>query len=158
MDRPSPVARGLVFLIRGYQRGVSPLLPASCRYVPSCSSYAAEALQVHGAARGGWLAVRRLLRCHPWGGSGYDPVPPARGASSVASTGIQHEPGGGQQHRPAEPVARAATDTPRWPAPDAEPRSHDAAPTKDDAGPRSHDAAPGEDDAESPGGAASPDR
>lgn len=77
MDRPSPVTRGLVFLIRGYQRGVSPMLPASCRYVPSCSSYAAEALQVHGAARGSWLAARRLLRCHPWGGSGYDPVPPA---------------------------------------------------------------------------------
>lgn len=78
MDRPSPVARGLVFLIRGYQRGISPLLPASCRYVPSCSSYATEALQVHGAARGGWLALKRLLRCHPWGGSGYDPVPPPR--------------------------------------------------------------------------------
>ncbi len=81
MDRPSPVARGIVFLIRAYQRGISPVLPASCRYVPSCSSYAAEALQVHGAVHGGWLALRRLLRCHPWGGSGYDPVPPAGGAA-----------------------------------------------------------------------------
>jgi putative membrane protein insertion efficiency factor len=85
MDRPSPVARGLLFLIRGYQRGVSPMLPASCRYVPSCSSYAAEALRVHGAARGGWLALRRLLRCHPWGGSGYDPVPPRHDAGPPVS-------------------------------------------------------------------------
>lgn len=64
-------------LIRAYQLIVSPLLPASCRYLPSCSSYAAEAIAVHGALKGGWLALRRLSRCHPWGGSGYDPVPSA---------------------------------------------------------------------------------
>lgn len=69
------VARLLLILIRFYRRGISPLLPPSCRYTPSCSAYAEEAVRVHGAARGGWLALRRLGRCHPWGGSGYDPVP-----------------------------------------------------------------------------------
>jgi putative membrane protein insertion efficiency factor len=82
MDRPSPVARALVLLIRGYQRGVSPLLPPACRFTPSCSSYAVEAIRLHGAGRGGWLALRRLLRCHPWGGSGYDPVPQRTDAGS----------------------------------------------------------------------------
>jgi uncharacterized protein len=62
-------------VIRAYQLVLSPLLPAGCRYWPSCSYYAAEAIAVHGTARGSWLALRRLLRCHPWGGSGYDPVP-----------------------------------------------------------------------------------
>lgn len=65
----------LTSLVRGYQRFVSPLLPPSCRFWPSCSSYALEALDKHGAARGTMLAVRRLCRCHPWGGHGYDPVP-----------------------------------------------------------------------------------
>jgi hypothetical protein len=69
------VARFFLILIRGYQLGISPMLPAACRYTPSCSAYAAEAIRRHGAARGAWLAVRRLLRCHPWGGSGPDPVP-----------------------------------------------------------------------------------
>ncbi|NJD09150.1 MAG: membrane protein insertion efficiency factor YidD [Gemmatimonadetes bacterium] len=68
-------ARLLLALIRAYQRGLSPLLPPSCRYSPTCSEYALQAVQRFGAARGGALAVRRLLRCHPWGGSGYDPVP-----------------------------------------------------------------------------------
>lgn len=65
----------LVGLVRLYQVGVSPWTPASCRYTPSCSHYAVEALESHGALRGGWLTLRRLLRCHPWGGQGYDPVP-----------------------------------------------------------------------------------
>ena len=69
------VARALLVLIRGYQLGISPLLPAACRYTPTCSAYAAEAIRRHGALRGSWLATRRLLRCHPWGGHGYDPVP-----------------------------------------------------------------------------------
>ena len=64
-------------LIRLYQLFVSPLLLPSCRYLPSCSEYAAEAIATHGAWKGGTLAARRLLRCHPWGGSGYDPVPHA---------------------------------------------------------------------------------
>jgi len=62
-------------LIRVYQLFLSPLIGPRCRFLPTCSHYAAEAVERHGAARGGWLAVRRLLRCHPWGGSGYDPVP-----------------------------------------------------------------------------------
>ena len=69
------VARLFLILIRGYQLGISPMLPAACRYSPTCSAYAAEAIRRYGAARGGWLSVRRLLRCHPWGGSGFDPVP-----------------------------------------------------------------------------------
>lgn len=66
----------MILAIRGYQVGISPFLPPSCRYSPTCSQYAIEAIRLHGAARGGWLATRRLLRCHPWGGSGHDPVPP----------------------------------------------------------------------------------
>lgn len=69
--------RVIIGAIRAYQVGISPILPASCRYIPSCSEYAIEALRRHGTARGGWLAVRRLLRCHPFGGRGYDPVPGA---------------------------------------------------------------------------------
>ncbi|HVE78865.1 MAG TPA: membrane protein insertion efficiency factor YidD [Gemmatimonadaceae bacterium] len=65
----------LVGLVRGYQLFVSPLLPASCRYFPSCSQYAVEALTRHGALRGGWLTIRRLGRCHPLRPGGYDPVP-----------------------------------------------------------------------------------
>lgn len=87
MDGTSPVARGLVVLIRGYQRGISPLLPASCRFTPSCSEYGVEAIRLHGALRGGALTVRRLLRCHPWGGSGYDPVPPPREADGHSTKG-----------------------------------------------------------------------
>ena len=72
-------ARLVAVLIRGYQLTISSVTPASCRYLPTCSEYAREALHRHGAARGTWLALRRLARCHPWGGMGYDPVPaPAR--------------------------------------------------------------------------------
>ncbi|HSH44387.1 MAG TPA: membrane protein insertion efficiency factor YidD [Longimicrobiales bacterium] len=69
------MARILVMLIGFYRRAVSPMLPPSCRYTPTCSAYAEEAIRRHGAWRGSGLAARRLLRCHPWGGSGYDPVP-----------------------------------------------------------------------------------
>jgi uncharacterized protein len=65
----------LLALVRGYQIALSPLLPATCRYYPTCSAYAVEALQRYGAARGSWLAVRRILRCHPFTAGGYDPVP-----------------------------------------------------------------------------------
>lgn len=61
--------------IRFYQWVISPLLPPSCRYRPTCSEYGAEAIATHGLLRGTWLTAGRLLRCHPWGGSGYDPVP-----------------------------------------------------------------------------------
>ena len=62
-------------LIRAYQLLLSPWLGNRCRYVPSCSAYATEAIERFGALRGGWLAARRIGRCHPWGGSGFDPVP-----------------------------------------------------------------------------------
>ena len=69
------LAACLVLLIRGYQWLVSPWLGPCCRYEPSCSGYAVEAIDRHGVMRGSWLALRRLSRCHPVGGSGYDPVP-----------------------------------------------------------------------------------
>lgn len=68
-------ARALTGLIRLYQVVVSPALPPSCRFYPSCSQYALEAVRRHGAFRGSWLGLRRLLRCHPWHPGGYDPVP-----------------------------------------------------------------------------------
>lgn len=64
-----------VFLIRIYQTAISPFTPASCRYAPTCSSYSIEAIQKHGLRKGGWLAIKRISSCHPWGGSGFDPVP-----------------------------------------------------------------------------------
>ncbi|MGI9007376.1 MAG: membrane protein insertion efficiency factor YidD [Streptosporangiaceae bacterium] len=76
--RPSAVALVLTWLIAGYRRFISPLLGARCRFYPSCSAYALEAINVHGAGRGSWLAVRRLGRCHPFHPGGLDPVPPAR--------------------------------------------------------------------------------
>ncbi|HEU4473875.1 MAG TPA: membrane protein insertion efficiency factor YidD [Gemmatimonadales bacterium] len=67
--------RLLAAVIRGYQAAISPLLPPSCRFHPSCSQYALEAVTRHGALRGSWLAARRLARCHPFHPGGYDPVP-----------------------------------------------------------------------------------
>ncbi len=69
------MTRLLLVLIRAYQRFISPYTPPSCRFSPSCSSYAAEAIARHGPWRGAGLAVRRVLRCHPWNPGGYDPVP-----------------------------------------------------------------------------------
>jgi putative membrane protein insertion efficiency factor len=69
------LARFFLLLIRGYQVGISPFLPPACRYTPTCSQYAAEAIGRYGAGKGSWLALKRLLRCHPWGGTGHDPVP-----------------------------------------------------------------------------------
>lgn len=74
----SPVARLLALPIRAYRLVASPWVGHGCRFLPSCSAYALEALETHGAWRGGWLALRRIARCHPWGGEGHDPVPPAR--------------------------------------------------------------------------------
>jgi putative membrane protein insertion efficiency factor len=68
----------LIFLIRSYQYLISPWLGNHCRYYPSCSHYAVTALRTHGVTRGGWLALRRLSRCHPWHEGGFDPVPEPR--------------------------------------------------------------------------------
>jgi putative membrane protein insertion efficiency factor len=78
VSRPGPVARGLLVLVGGYRRWISPALGPRCRFAPSCSAYAAEALAVHGAGRGSWLALRRIARCHPFHPGGHDPVPPDR--------------------------------------------------------------------------------
>ena len=64
-----------VLLIRIYQVLISPLFPSSCRYSPTCSHYGIEAFQKHGLIKGGWLTIKRIASCNPWGGSGYDPVP-----------------------------------------------------------------------------------
>lgn len=69
------IRRIFILPIRFYQLCISPMLPASCRFVPTCSQYAIEAIMKHGIFRGSYLAIRRILRCHPRGGSGYDPVP-----------------------------------------------------------------------------------
>jgi hypothetical protein len=71
----SLLAKPLIWLVRGYQLAISPMLPPSCRFHPTCSCYAIEALRRHGALRGGWLALRRISRCHPWHPGGHDPVP-----------------------------------------------------------------------------------
>ena len=94
----------LVGLIRVYQLLLSPYLPASCRYHPGCSTYAAQAIVAHGPLRGLWLAVRRILRCHPWGGMGYDPVPPRLGRDT------------GEFAQPARPRQQAAAgpNLPSW--------------------------------------------
>lgn len=68
----------MIGMIRFYQRCLSPLLPNVCRYRPTCSEYFIEALMMHGVIKGSWLGIKRILRCHPWGGSGYDPVPPGK--------------------------------------------------------------------------------
>jgi putative membrane protein insertion efficiency factor len=69
------IARMLIGLMRVYQYSLSPLLPGACRYTPTCSEYGVQALQRHGALRGGWLTLKRILSCNPWGGHGHDPVP-----------------------------------------------------------------------------------
>lgn len=71
-----------ILLVRFYRYAISPLLGANCRYQPTCSAYAEEALRRHGVLRGGWLALKRISRCNPWGGSGYDPVPESDGETS----------------------------------------------------------------------------
>jgi putative membrane protein insertion efficiency factor len=73
--KPSVWTWPFLWLIKAYQQFISPLLPPSCRYQPTCSQYSAEALIKHGLFKGGWLAIKRIASCHPWGGHGHDPVP-----------------------------------------------------------------------------------
>jgi putative membrane protein insertion efficiency factor len=88
----NPAQHFLTLVLRGYRGVVSPLLTAvfgpmgfGCRYSPTCSRYALEAVRLHGAARGSWLAAKRVCRCHPWGGCGDDPVPPASNLHDVSN-------------------------------------------------------------------------
>lgn len=75
-DLPGEIAGFLfIVLIRFYQYTISPLTQASCRYTPTCSQYAVEAIKKHGPVKGSWLSIKRIVSCHPWGGHGYDPVP-----------------------------------------------------------------------------------
>jgi putative membrane protein insertion efficiency factor len=99
--RPSIPARIVLIPVHVYRTIVSPLMPPSCRFYPSCSAYAVEALTVHGAARGSWLTLRRLLRCGPWHPGGLDPVPPRQGAV----TGMSGEPVDPGSARVPEPPA-----------------------------------------------------
>jgi putative membrane protein insertion efficiency factor len=106
---PTPATwagRMLVLPIIAYRRWISPALPARCRFYPSCSAYALEAIARHGALRGTFLAVRRLLRCHPFHPGGYDPVPPApeRDAGRAPSTRANQ--------RPASPTSADVTGAP----------------------------------------------
>lgn len=72
------LSQPLIWLIKFYQKFISPLCPGVCRYRPTCSQYMIEAIQIHGIFKGGWLGIKRICRCHPWGGNGYDPVPPRK--------------------------------------------------------------------------------
>jgi uncharacterized protein len=81
----SPLARVLALPVRAYRLIGSPWVGHGCRFQPTCSAYALEALETHGALRGGWLAARRIARCHPLGGAGFDPVPPAGHDHSIRS-------------------------------------------------------------------------
>jgi putative membrane protein insertion efficiency factor len=69
------LAKLFIIIIRFYQYVISPYFPASCRYTPTCSAYGVEALKKYGPFKGGWLTIKRIFSCNPWGGSGYDPVP-----------------------------------------------------------------------------------
>jgi uncharacterized protein len=99
VSRPGPVARVLLALVAVYRRGISPLLGPRCRFAPTCSAYAAEALARHGALRGSWLTVRRIARCSPLSPGGLDPVPPTRPGSARMDRRTSPSP------RPPRPAA-----------------------------------------------------
>ncbi|WP_363321994.1 membrane protein insertion efficiency factor YidD [uncultured Serinicoccus sp.] len=103
-ERCSVLARPLVWMVRIYQWTVSPLLGPVCRYYPSCSAYGVTALERHGPVRGGWLTVRRVLRCHPWAAGGVDHVPPRHTDASTSDAsgdlpGPSTSVGGSAAHR-----------------------------------------------------------
>ena len=100
-------ARGLLAAVRFYQRAISPAFPPRCRFEPSCSAYAAEALEVHGAARGSWLAAKRLAKCAPWHPGGLDLVPARRGASGTDGAGHSSSTSAQSSASPAAPAPPA---------------------------------------------------
>ena len=85
------MTRLMILLLKGYKLAISPWFGNACRYEPTCSAYAAEAIRLHGPIRGVWLGVRRIIRCHPWGSSGYDPVPQPRSATHIACAHHIHD-------------------------------------------------------------------
>ena len=99
-----PAGRALLGAVRFYQRAISPALPPRCRFAPTCSAYASEAVAVHGAARGSWLALRRLVKCAPWHPGGFDPVPARRDGGTP---GTDHSSGS------AAPVPASTADPDR---------------------------------------------
>ena len=104
VQRPDgAVARVLLGLVLVYSRWVSPLLGPHCRFVPTCSAYAAQALRTHGAARGSWLAARRIGRCHPFHPGGHDPVPPVRPRVTPHTRVDAHDPSRAVLVRPDAP-------------------------------------------------------
>ena len=110
-DRRSPVERALLAVVGFYSRAISPAFPARCRFHPTCSAYAAEAVEVHGAARGTWLALVRLAKCAPWHPGGLDPVPgtdAARDSSNEPASARPPVPAAHRSARPTPPAARRA--------------------------------------------------
>jgi putative membrane protein insertion efficiency factor len=89
------IDRAMIATLKLYKLAISPWLGAACRFEPTCSAYAEEAIRLHGPIRGAWLGTRRILRCHPWGGSGYDPVPRPGGAKHIDCTHHIHDVAGG---------------------------------------------------------------
>ncbi len=88
----------LIALLRAYRFAISPLYGQVCRYHPTCSAYALEAVTVHGSIKGSWLAVRRIGRCHPWAAGGYDPVPAKPGQSAVSVPTMESRQQSGPEH------------------------------------------------------------
>jgi putative membrane protein insertion efficiency factor len=109
-------ARALLATVRFYQRAISPAFPPRCRFVPSCSAYAAEALEVHGAGRGSWLALRRLAKCAPWHPGGVDLVPPRTGTPPDTGTAEATHSSGTAAPDPAQTPATGGDEPPRPPA------------------------------------------
>ncbi len=105
--RRGPTARALLACIGFYSRAISPALPPRCRFAPTCSAYAAEAVAVHGAGRGSWLALRRLLKCAPWHPGGWDPVPAAGTGGTGRSSSAEVPP-----PVPADGAGRPAPENP----------------------------------------------
>jgi len=105
------ICRGFfLFFIRAYQWLISPILPGSCRHLPTCSQYAVEAIDIHGPFQGFWLALKRVLRCNPWGSSGYDPVPPkttGKNGTKITEKSVAEEPKHGYTGR-----ANSSNETP----------------------------------------------
>ncbi|MDK3255143.1 membrane protein insertion efficiency factor YidD [Blastococcus capsensis] len=107
--RPSPAARLLIGVVGFYSRAVSPALPARCRFHPTCSSYATEAVAVHGAGRGTWLALVRLLKCAPWHAGGVDLVPPAAALRGTGAAARSSSSGARPCGEPSDDPGREAT-------------------------------------------------